>query len=71
MNTPLFNVSVEKIKKFAINGVIVMLLAGLAYVAGILPDLTSNPLILAVLVALINYLQEFLTDEKGKFGGVI
>ena len=67
--TQLFNVSLEQLKKIVINAVLVMLLAGLAYIAGVLPNLVNNPLVLTMLVALINFLQEYLTDEKGKFGG--
>lgn len=71
MNTKLFSVSQEQIKKIAINAVIVMVLAGLAYIAGVLPSIVSNPLVLTMLVAAINYLQEYLTDEQGKLGGKI
>lgn len=68
--SPIFNVSIDQIKKITIHAFLVMALAGLAYVAGILPNIVSNPLVLAMLVALVGYIQEYLTDAEGRLGGI-
>jgi hypothetical protein len=65
----LLTVSGEQLKRIGLNCGIVMILAGLAYIVGVLPTLTSNPLVLAVLLALVNYLQDYFTDEQGRLGG--
>lgn len=69
--TNIFNVSKEQLKKILIKAILVMILAVLAYFSKIMPEIISNPLVLTISVALIDWLQEFFTDEQGKFGGVI
>lgn len=78
MNTKLFDISKEQLKKAGIKFLLVLLAGVVTYfqtfIPGFLELVVNNEIVMVAMLglntALVDSLRKFLADEEGKLGGI-
>ncbi len=71
MNSRLFRINFQDVKKIAIRICLAAVIAAVASIDQNLRDIIHNPILLAGEYGVIDLIMTFLTDEKNKFAGRI